>query len=896
MKKTVFHKIRRLFRFTLLVCLSLGILSAKAQTARVTLKVQNASLGQVMDEIKNQTRYLFINQDVKDLNNHKVSLNVSDKAIAEVLDQIFTPFNIGYRIEKTSIIIFNRPKSTSSSVLIGGKVSDVGGAPIIGATVLVKGTTNGVSTDADGRFTLTIASPATAQLEISYLGYEPQTLAVGNRTSFEITLAESASEIESVVVTALGIKREEKALSYNVQQVEAEDITTVKDANFMNSLTGKVAGVTINASSSGVGGASKVVLRGNKSISQSSNALYVIDGIPMYNFGGGGGTEFDSKGATEAIADINPEDIESISVLTGAAAAALYGSNAANGAVMITTKKGQAGALKVTLSSNTEFLNPFVQPEFQNRYGTGLNGLQSGSAIYSWGEKLAPAARLGYTPDDFFETGHVYTNAVTVSGGTDKNQTYFSAASVNSDGIIPNNEYDRYNFTFRNTSYFLKDKLRLDASASYIYQQDQNMTNQGVYSNPLVPAYLFPRGTNFDSYRIFERYNPASKLMEQFWSDDLEGGDLRMQNPYWIAHRNLRNTDKKRYMLSFSASYDILPWLNVAGRVRIDNANSLYTQKLYASSNTTITDGGKNGHYTEQREYDTQTYADIMVNINKTFGDDWSLQANVGASINNVKIDQLSYRGPIQENGLPNVFNVFDLDDSKKRAEKYGWQEQTQSIFASVEVGWKQMLYLTLTGRNDWASQLANSPQSSFFYPSVGLSWVPTSLWDMGNALTYLKIRGSIASVGMPFPRHLTVPTYEYDATNKVWTAKTHYPIGDLYPERTRTYELGLDARLWKHFSLSASWYWADTYNQTFDPQISVSSGYSTIYLQTGHVRNTGVEASLGYQNQWRDFGWSTNFYLLVEQERDRGTGSQLCASRDRRTHHQRTTGDQGAG
>lgn len=670
MKKTVFHKIRRLFRFTLLVCLSLGVLSAKAQTARVTLKVQDASLGQVMDEIKNQTRYLFINQDVKDLNNHKVSLNVSDKAIAEVLDQIFTPFNIGYRIEKTSIIIFNRPKSTSSSVLIGGKVSDVGGAPIIGATVLVKGTTNGVSTDADGRFTLTIASPATAQLEISYLGYEPQTLAVGNRTSFEITLAESASEIESVVVTALGIKREEKALSYNVQQVEAEDITTVKDANFMNSLTGKVAGVTINASSSGVGGASKVVLRGNKSISQSSNALYVIDGIPMYNFGGGGGTEFDSKGATEAIADINPEDIESISVLTGAAAAALYGSNAANGAVMITTKKGQAGALKVTLSSNTEFLNPFVQPEFQNRYGTGLNGLQSGSAIYSWGEKLAPAARLGYTPDDFFETGHVYTNAVTVSGGTDKNQTYFSAASVNSDGIIPNNEYDRYNFTFRNTSYFLKDKLRLDASASYIYQQDQNMTNQGVYSNPLVPAYLFPRGTNFDSYRIFERYNPASKLMEQFWSDDLEGGDLRMQNPYWIAYRNLRNTDKKRYMLSFSASYDILPWLNVAGRVRIDNANSLYTQKLYASSNTTITDGGKNGHYTEQREYDTQTYADIMVNINKTFGDDWSLQANVGASINNVKIDQLSYRGPIQENGLPNVFNVFDLDDSKKRAEK----------------------------------------------------------------------------------------------------------------------------------------------------------------------------------------------------------------------------------
>ena len=862
MEKTGFaQKNGRLFRLALLVCLSCALFTAKAQTARITLNLQNATLEQAMDKIKAQTRYLFINRDVEDLESRKVSINVSNELITKVLDQLFTPFDIGYDIDGRSIFIYKQQAAAARPVPVSGRVTDASGQPIIGASVIVRGTTLGVSTDAEGRFSLEVPAPAASQaLEVSYLGYETATIPVGSRTSFAVTLQESSSEIESVVVTALGIKREEKALSYNVQQVGAEDITTVKDANFMNSLAGKVAGVTINASSSGVGGATKVVLRGNKSISQSSNALYVIDGIPMYNFGGGGGTEFDSKGATESIADLNPEDIESISVLTGAAAAALYGSNAANGAVMITTKKGQAGALKVTVSSNTEFLNPFVLPEFQNRYGTGLNGSGSGSAVYSWGAKLTPAAQTGYTPNDFFETGHVYTNAFTLSGGTDRNQTYFSAAAVNSDGIIPNNTYDRYNFTFRNTSYFLKDKLRLDASASYIYQQDQNMTNQGVYSNPLVPAYLFPRGTDFDAYRIFERYNPASKLMEQFWSSDLEGGDLRMQNPYWIAYRNLRNTDKKRYLLSFSASYDILPWLNVAGRVRIDNANSLYTQKLYASSNTTITDGGKNGHYTEQREYDTQTYADVMVNINKTFGDDWSLQANVGASINNVKTDLLSYRGPIQENGLPNVFNVFDLDDSKKRAEKSGWQEQTQSIFASVEVGWKQMLYLTVTGRNDWASQLAESPESSFFYPSVGLSWVPTSLWDMGRALTYLKIRGSIASVGMPFPRHLTIPTYEYDATNKVWTAKTHYPIGDLYPERTRTYELGLDARLWRHLSLSASWYRADTYNQTFDPQISVSSGYSTIYLQTGHVRNTGVELSAGYDNTWRDFRWATNF------------------------------------
>ena len=859
MNKTVFfHRFRRLFGFVLTISLLGSVWAVSAQNARISIKMEDASIAQVMKEIENQTRYLFINKGVD--TRDKVSIDAAQKTVQDVLAQLFADTDISYQIDD-SYIILTRKDDRSAPVSVSGKILDAAGSPIVGASILVQGTTVGVSSDIDGTFTLQVPAPASDRsLEISFIGYTPVTVAVANRTYFEIRLEESASQIESVVVTALGIKRSEKAVAYNVQQVKTEDLTTVKDANFINSLSGKVAGVTINASSSGVGGATKVVLRGNKSISQSSNALYVIDGIPMYNFGGGGGTEFDSRGATESIADLNPEDIESMSVLTGAAAAALYGSEAANGAIMITTKKGEAGALKVTLSSNTEFLDPFVQPEFQNRYGTGLNGQRSGSNIYSWGERLNAASRYGYTPDDFFETGHVYTNAFTLSGGTDRNQTYFSAAAVNSDGIIPNNEYDRYNFTFRNTSYFLNDKLRLDASASYIYQQDQNMTNQGVYSNPLVPAYLFPRGENFDLYRRFERYNEGTKLMEQFWSSDMEGGDLRMQNPYWIAYRNLRNTDKKRYMLSFSASYDILPWLNVTGRVRIDNANSLYTQKLYASSNTTITDGGKNGHYTEARAYDSQTYGDVMVNINKTFGDDWSLQANVGASVNNVKTDELSYRGPIQENGLPNVFNVFDLDDTKKRAEKTGWHDQTQSLFASVEVGWRQMLYLTLTGRNDWASQIAGSPSSSFFYPSVGLSWVPTSLWDLGEAFSYLKLRGSIASVGMPFPRYLTIPTYEYDATNRVWKDKTHYPIGDLKPERTTTYEVGLDARLWQRISLSASWYQADTKNQTFDPSLPPSSSYTTIYLQTGHVRNTGVELSAGYDNQWRDFRWATNF------------------------------------
>ena len=758
-------------------------LCAQTNDVRVTLDLQGVTLEKAINAMEKQTSFLFTIGEGVNLQ-QLVSLKVKDAPLTAALDQLISGTNLSYTIRDQFVVLTAKPAPVAKTVK--GTVTDQTGQPVPGVSVFVKGTQVGTTTGLDGNFSLTVpAKLLGGRLVFSSIGYTDVEVSIGDRRTFDVALQEANIELEGTVVTALGIRREQKALSYNVQEVKADAITTVKDANFVNALSGKVAGVAINASSSGVGGASKVVLRGNKSISQSSNALYVIDGVPMYNFGGGGGTEFDSKGATESIADINPEDIESISVLTGAAAAALYGSEAANGAIMITTKKGQAGKMNVSFSSNTEFLSPFVLPEFQSRYGTGLNG-KSGDQTFSWGAYLPENARYNYNPRDFFQTGTTFTNAFSLSGGTDKNQTYFSAAAVNSDGIIPNNKYDRYNFTFRNTTYFLHDKLRLDFNGSYILQKDQNMTNQGVYANPLTSIYLFPRGNDFSIYQSYERYNPGTKMMEQFWSDAL-AGDLRMQNPYWIAYRNLRNNNKHRYMLNLTASYDILDWLNVAGRVKVDNASNIYTQKLFATTEPTISEGGSNGHYTEARTEDAQVYADIIANINKTFGEDWSLVANIGASINNIKTNTLTYGGPIQEDGLANVFNVFDLDNVKSRASKSGWNDETQSVFASIEVGWKKMLYLTLTGRNDWASQLAgsSSEKSGFFYPSIGLSWVPTSHWELGP-VTYLKVRGSVAEVGMPYQRFLTIETYEYDAISRIWKDKTHYPIGDLKPEKTR--------------------------------------------------------------------------------------------------------------
>jgi len=870
MNKKFIQQIQCLVTFLFMLVLAAVPDEARSQTpVNVTLSLKNVRMQVVMNEIEKQTKYLFVTQQDVDLN-RIVSVEVRDRALSEALDQMTAGSGVGYIIKAPSIIL--SVKKAAQPVSVSGVVRDAAGRPVVGAAVLVRGTTTGMSTDGEGAFTLQIPPPAeSAQLEINYLGYETVIVTVGSRTRFDITLKEAASEIESVVVTALGIKRSEKALAYTVAQVAPEDVTRVKDANFVNALSGKVAGAVINPSSSGVGGVSKVVMRGMKSIMQSSNTLYVIDGIPMFNNSSKGGMENDSKGATESIADLNPDDIASMSVMTGAAAAALYGSEAANGAVLITTKRGEAGKLRVTVSTNIEFMDPLRLPEFQTRYGTGRKGKSTGSTIHSWGAYLPEAARYGYSPEDFMETGHVYTNSFTLSGGSEKNQTYFSAAAVNSDGMMPNNEYNRYNFTFRNTSHFLDDRLTLDASASYIIQDDRNMTNQGVYSNPLVSAYLFPRGDNFDLVRTFERWDPARKIYAQYWPQG--SGDLEMQNPYWIAYRNPRENSRHRYMLSASASYKILDWLDVSGRIRIDNTDRSFTQKLYATSNATLLEGSKYGHYTELTEKSRQTYGDAMMNINKTFGEKFSLSAHFGASLNDTRLQGLELNGPLQKPS--NIFHPEAIEPTKRKVVRSGWHEQTQSVFASLELGWRSQLFLTATGRNDWASQLAGSPQSSFFYPSVGLSWLPSETFDFPELFPYLKIRASWASVGTPFPRELTYATHPYDHTGQTWDDKTNYPIGELRPERTKTWELGFDARFLNGFTLSASWYYADTYNQTFNPNVSASSGYADMYVQTGHVRNMGVEANLGYSHTWCGFTWDSDFTVssnrnkIVELMRD---------------------------
>lgn len=455
--------------------------------SKITIQQKDITVVDALKTVERQSK-MSINYSDSELKGKKIAdLNLEDVSVTTALDAILKGTGFSYQIQGNYIIVTEKKPATAQSVKdIKGKVTDENGEPLIGVNISVDGSSTGTITDFDGNFS--IKSPGNARLKISYIGYATQLIAVSNKDFYPITMKQDTEVLDEVVVTALGIKRAEKALSYNVQQIKSEDITGIKDANFINSLNGKIAGVSINKSGSGVGGATRVVMRGAKSIEGDNNALYVVDGIPLFNTNMGNtdsGIMGEGKAGTEGIADFNPEDIESISILSGPSAAALYGSSAANGVVLITTKKGQEGKLQISFSSSSEFSKAYMMPEFQNTYGNKEGMFES------WGDKLARPN--SYDPkSDFFNTGTNFINSLTLSTGTKQNQTFASVSSTNSKGIVPNNSYDRLNFTIRNTATFLDDKLQLDLGASYVKQEDKNMVSQGQYWNPVISAYLFP--------------------------------------------------------------------------------------------------------------------------------------------------------------------------------------------------------------------------------------------------------------------------------------------------------------------------------------------------------------------------------------------------------------------
>ena len=849
----------------LIICLLLVGSAIYAQnSSKITIKRKNISLQEALAEVRKLT-HMSISYNDSQLPVNRISLDIEKQPLEQALKVILKGTGFTYLIKDNYIMIVpeqNIKKAKSRN--ISGNVVDAKGEPLIGVTVIEKGTTNGAVTDLDGNYKITTKT-ATPVLVFSYVGYQTkETHATENIVN--IVLEDGAQELGEVVVTALGIKRSEKALSYNVQKVGNDAVTTVKSANFMNSLSGKVAGVNINASSAGMGGAARVVMRGPKSISQSNQALYVIDGIPVTGRSQGelkgDAMMYANQPGTESIADVNPEDIESISVLSGPAAAALYGSAAAQGVVMITTKKGQEGKVSVTISNSSQFANPFVMPKFQDQY------VNRPGEIKTWGDKAT--SEFGtYEPADFFNTGTNIQNNISLIAGTSKNQTYLPVGTTNAQGIIPNNSYDRYNFTFRNTTSFLNDKMTCDFNFNYIREKDKNLMAQGQWFNPLTSLYLFPRGESFDAIRTFEVYDPVRKIYVQNWN---YGDALKMQNPYWVANRMNRTNDRNRYMVSASLKYEILDWLNVTGRLRWDDAATKQEDKRYASTLKLFAPSDY-GFYGYDKINDQTLYGDLMLNINKTLGENFSISSNMGASFSRLKYDVTGFQGGLK--APSNVFTPNAIDygnatnDNRPIFESY--KHYINSMFISAELGYRSMLYLTLTGRNDWDSALHGTAQTSFFYPSVGVSAVISEMAKMPQMINYLKVRASWASVGSAIEPNLSSAwRYEYNPALGTYKTVTYKFPKKFYPERTDSWEAGVTARLFGNaLSVDLTVYQSNTRKQTLLRDVtSGAAGFNKEYIQTGNIRNRGLELSVGYTKSWADFTWSSSLAYSMNRNK----------------------------
>lgn len=846
--------LKRAQKYVLISCLMFMGTALFAQNAeRITIKNSNITLKKALTEVEKQSK-MSVAYNESQLANKSVSLDIENQSLENALSIILKNTGFTYQIKNGCIVVVPIQKETSiKSKKITGKVVDETGESLIGVNVSVAGSATGTITDFDGNFTLDVAAGAT--LKISYVGYKSQSVKVSDLNYYNITMASDNEVLDEVVVTALGIKKEAKALSYNVQEVSAREIIGVKDANFVNSLSGKIAGVSINTSSSGIGGGAKVVMRGAKSISGNNNALYVIDGVPMPTLDTTQpDDQFTGMGQSgDGASMINPEDIETMSVLSGAAASALYGSDAANGVIMITTKKGTANKLNVSYANNTSFYNPFVTPEFQNTYGAATGSFQS------WGQKLAQPST--YDPLDFFQTGWNETNSVTLSNGNEKNQTFVSLASTNAEGIVQNNTYDRYNFSVRNTTSMLNDKMHLDLSANYVNIREQNMVSQGQYFNPIVPVYLMSPSYSLETYQLFEMYDESRGFKTQYWPWGNMG--LAMQNPYWIINRDKFVNSKNRFLVSGGLTYDIAKGITISGRTKFDYTSAISEKKYSASTDAIFAQ--QYGAYYKADAATRQVYGDLMLNIDKYFGD-FSLTATLGASIQDVNYKYYSVGGDL--NSVANSFTLKNLNQANAEFDQDGYHDQTQSIFATAQLGWQSKLYLDVTGRVDWASALAWTNSKNVAYPSVGLSAILTDLLPIKNdVLTFLKVRGSYSEVGNAPTRYIAYQTYPYQSG--IPTTASTYPNTDIKPERTKAWEVGLQSNFWgDKLSLNVSLYKTSTYNQLFNPSLSASSGYTSIYINGGQVDNKGIELSLALNQPLGPVQWNSTFTYTLNRNK----------------------------
>ena len=845
--------------------------AAQNLNSLITINKSNAELLNIMGDIEEQSNFLFVYN--KDVDVHRnASLNVEAQPLAEVLSDLFNGSGIRYSVEGSYIMLSPAAAGTRAlqqAITVTGKVMD--GAfnePMPGVAIQVQGTTTGTVTDLDGNFTLEVPSQD-AVLIFSFVGYKTQNITVGSQRTINVTMQEDTETLEEVVVTALGIQRKEKSLTYSTQVVGGDELTRAKDANMMNSLAGKTAGVQILRSSSGLGGSVKINIRGSRSVSGSNQPLYVIDGMPINSSSSestatalGGNNDGANRDNGDGISNLNPDDIESMNILKGPAAAALYGASAANGVVVITTKKGKVGRTSVTFNSNTTWdWAAYGIPEFQNSYG---------GTTTSWGEKLPAGSDYDYT-DGFFNTGVTTINSIALSSGSETMQTYFSYANTYGKGVVGKHSLNKHNFNFRETANFFDKKLQLDANVNLMYQDVKNRpATGGYYLNPLVGLYEFPRGgsvqgepdKSFNYYKNnYSILDPVRNLMTQNWYTTPSSFT---QNPYWIINRTPNDGKRYRTIANLTASWTFNDHWKLQARGNVDFVTDTYRQKMYTGTDTSL--AGTNGRFISDSSHDLNVYGDVLLTYNQTFKD-FSVNASVGASIKDMSGKSVgfdSFNGGMYN---PNIFSVGNIMLGAGGASESIYHTQEQAVFFTGQLGFKDWLFLDVTARNDWTSTLAFTKymNKGFFYPSVGLTWVMNDALKMPEWVDLGKVRAAWSKVGNGLPNYISNPLNSVGAGGVI-SFNSRAPFSELKPEMTTSIEVGTEWRFFgSRLGIDLTYYLTHTKNQLFTMSAPSGSKYSSYYINAGDIKNEGVEIVLdGTPVMTNDFRWKTsvNFAL----------------------------------
>lgn len=735
---------------------------------------------------------------------------------------------------------------------ITGTVEDEFG-PVAGASVVIKGTTNGTMTDMDGHFTLEGVKKGDI-IQISFIGFATQDIPYTGQTALNVKLEEDAQKLDEVVVTALGMKRDKKALGYAMQELKGDELLSSREPNLANSLSGKVSGLQIVRSSNGVGGSSKIVLRGNNSLTGSNQPLIVVDGTPMDNFTGGVDDVWGNSGADmgNGLSDINPEDIESMTVLKGASAAALYGSRAGNGVILITTKSGKKNeGLGITVNAGITTESIFLKPDMQNSFGQGSVGAYDNQSRLSWGPKAEGQTvtdwmgrqvplRTYDNIDAFFNTGTSFNEGISFQQNI-KGTSVFSSINRSDDaGITPESKLNKTNITLRATTFLDEaEKWKVDAKVNYINLNAHNRPIQGVNpSNAFNTIYNLPRSLNVADFK-----NSVDEDGNMIWWDASKNPQ---ENPYWVTKYRQNNDTRNRLLGNIALKYAPTNWFNVELRGGTDYYTTTKNEKVYAGGNTT-----PSGLYSEGSETFYENNYSFLATANKdnlidrlggfvTFGGNLMIQRRTKM---NASAGELL---------VPNLFSLNN-GINKPTVTSELIRRKMNSLYGSLQLNWDGYLFLDITARNDWSSTMSKANRS-YFYPSVSLSgvisdMVPKLGGQMPEWFTFAKVRASYAEVGNDLDPYQLYNNFTVGKDENGNT--TAAPGNVLYDSNVRSeliksWEAGFDIRFFNNrLGLDAAWYKTNATRQLLNLPMDPFSGYSSRKVNAGNIQNEGVEISL---------------------------------------------------